>query len=592
MKNIAIFCDNLNVGGIQKSLINLLCNFDFQKENTNVDLYLYEKNNFYDQNIPSYVNVIYRKKFPFFSKFIYFNLLKKITKKIKTRAIYDIAIDFDSYQNYTALDAINSNAKVKIMWIHNDVEKKLENEKKYKILHHFFKSKYKYFDVFVGVSKGVIEPFKKVNKINNKSFLVIPNFIDVHEILNKSKEATDLIVNKDKYNLVSVGRLCHQKGYDILFEKINELRNYRDDFHLYIIGDGPEHNNLKSYVDNNKLNNYITFLGNQKNPFKYMNLMDGFILMSRYEGQGMVILEAKTLGLPVFIPKHLEKYIDDVEGYDDILEKLKQAKKVSKKTDMLMSYNNEIKKSIKTIMNIEKVSMLSLFPKIYLQGKNEYIEHLNQKLLNEEKTFVVTANPEAFMIAEKDSNYMNLLLDKSTEIIPDGVGLVKACQMLGYNSKERIPGIEVAEELLKTANKYKKKIYLFGSKEEVINSMLKMIKQQYPDIVISGAQNGYVSDKNDVFNKISKVKPDIVLVALGMPLQETLIYNNLNKFDKGIFIGVGGSFDVMSGSKKRAPKIFIKTNTEWLYRICCEPKRIKRFWNNNVKFLLEIKKYK
>ena len=67
---------------------------------------------------------------------------------------------------------------------------------------------------------------------------------------------------------------------------------------------------------------------------------------------------------------------------------------------------------------------------------------------------------------------------------------------------------------------------------------------------------------------------------------------NKNKAKKGIFIGVGGSFDVLSGTKKRAPKLFIKLNLEWLYRIITEPKRLKRFWNNNVKFLFKIKKEK
>ena len=86
-----------------------------------------------------------------------------------------------------------------------------------------------------------------------------------------------------------------------------------------------------------------------------------------------------------------------------------------------------------------------------------------------------------------------------------------------------------------------------------------------------------------------KKEPDIVLVALGMPLQEELIYKYFDKFKKGIFIGVGGTFDVLSGSKKRAPKILIKLNLEWFYRIIKEPKRIKKFWNNNVKFMWYIK---
>ncbi len=82
----------------------------------------------------------------------------------------------------------------------------------------------------------------------------------------------------------------------------------------------------------------------------------------------------------------------------------------------------------------------------------------------------------------------------------------------------------------------------------------------------------------------------MILVALGIPYQEKIIAKHLNNFSKGIFIGVGGSFDVISESKKRAPKIFIKLNLEWLYRIVTEPKRLKRFFESNVKYIFKIRK--
>lgn len=92
--------------------------------------------------------------------------------------------------------------------------------------------------------------------------------------------------------------------------------------------------------------------------------------------------------------------------------------------------------------------------------------------------------------------------------------------------------------------------------------------------------------------KIIELNPDICLVALGIPEQEILISKYIENAKKGIYIGVGGSLDVLSGTKKRAPEIFIKLNLEWLYRIIKEPKRIKRFWNNNIKFLIEVRKNK
>lgn len=236
--------------------------------------------------------------------------------------------------------------------------------------------------------------------------------------------------------------------------------------------------------------------------------------------------------------------------------------------------------------------MRKLFDKLYKKSAQSFYEILSDNLKNNKKTFVVTANPETFMISEKNEDVRKMLLDKETVMVPDGIGVLKAGKKIGYNIEERITGIDIANELLKFGNEQKKSIYLFGSKQEVIDSMKIVIKEQYPNLKLVGTSNGYVKDKDKVFDEIVKLEPDIVLVALGIPLQEMLIYKHLNRFKKGIFVGVGGSFDVMSGMKKRAPKIFIKLNLEWLYRIMKEPKRFKRFYNSNVKFILEIRKYK
>lgn len=236
--------------------------------------------------------------------------------------------------------------------------------------------------------------------------------------------------------------------------------------------------------------------------------------------------------------------------------------------------------------------MRKLFDKLYKKSAQSFYEILSDNLKNNKKTFVVTANPETFMISEKNEDVRKMLLDKETVMVPDGIGVLKAGKKIGYNIEERITGIDIANELLKFGNEQKKSIYLFGSKQEVIDSMKKVIKEQYPNLKLVGTSNGYVTDKDKVFDEIVKLEPDIVLVALGIPLQEMLIYKHLNRFKKGIFVGVGGSFDVMSGMKKRAPKIFIKLNLEWLYRIMKEPKRLKRFYDSNVKFLFRIKKYR
>lgn len=236
--------------------------------------------------------------------------------------------------------------------------------------------------------------------------------------------------------------------------------------------------------------------------------------------------------------------------------------------------------------------MKELFYKLYKKDKESFYKILRNNLESNKKTFIVTANPETFMTSINDSELKQLLIDKQTTIVPDGVGIVKAGKKIGCNIKERITGIDIAYKLLEYGNYLGKTIYLFGAKEEVIVSMKKVLSNQYPNLKIVGTSNGYIEDKDKVFNNIVKLEPDIVLVALGIPLQEKLIYKHLDKFKKGIFVGVGGSFDVISGHKKRAPKIFIKLNLEWLYRIIKEPKRLKRFYNSNIKFIMNIRKYK
>ena len=225
---------------------------------------------------------------------------------------------------------------------------------------------------------------------------------------------------------------------------------------------------------------------------------------------------------------------------------------------------------------------------LYSKSQKDYFKLLSKWLKNNEKKFIITANPETLTMTENDEEVSKMLLDKNNSVVPDGIAIVKACNMLKVPVTERIAGVDIAEYLLKEANIQKKSLYLFGAKKEVIEALVDKIKVEYPNIKLLGYFDGYVSDRDKIMKKIIKLKPDVCLIALGIPYQEKLIYKYLEKFDKGIFVGVGGSFDVLSGSKKRAPKFFIKTNTEWLYRIVSEPKRLKRFWDNNVKFIFKV----
>lgn len=233
--------------------------------------------------------------------------------------------------------------------------------------------------------------------------------------------------------------------------------------------------------------------------------------------------------------------------------------------------------------------MKEYFDKVYSKDEESFQKLVEENIKNDKKMFIVTANPETLMIAEDNEEFKKCLLDNNTVIVPDGIGVVKGMKMCGYETNGTITGVELSKKILNILNDQKKSIFLFGAKPEVIEKMKEVLAEKYPDVVLSGAVDGYVKDKQTIFDEIVKAKPDVILVALGIPNQELLIYNNIDRFDKGIFIGVGGTFDVLSGMKKRAPKIFIKLHLEWLYRIVREPKRLKRFFKSNVKYLVKIR---
>ena len=236
--------------------------------------------------------------------------------------------------------------------------------------------------------------------------------------------------------------------------------------------------------------------------------------------------------------------------------------------------------------------MYQFIENMFKGKREELIETVKQNIYKENKMFIITANSEIFMVGEKEKKVAEILLSKKNIIIADGIGIVRGAKTLNIRLEEKIPGIELVESILEIVNQLNRKIYVYGSKQRVLNNFENIVNQKYPNINISGLKNGYENKPGDVFLDIINKEPDLVLVAMGVPKQELVIWENYDKIKKGIFIGVGGSIDVLSGSKKRAPNVFCKLNLEWLYRITTEPKRIGRFFKYNIKFLRVIKKEK
>ncbi len=193
---------------------------------------------------------------------------------------------------------------------------------------------------------------------------------------------------------------------------------------------------------------------------------------------------------------------------------------------------------------------------------------------NDKVSSIYTINSEILYNARKKEDLINILNSSSINTA-DGIGVVKASQVHELGIKEKVAGIELMQNLLRHCAKNDKKIFIYGAKEENLCLAIKNINNEHNNIV-TGYINGYEKDNQVIIDKINKSNPDIVFVGLGFPVQEKWIYDNKDKLNTKVVMAVGGSIDVLSGSVKRAPKIFINLHLEWLYRIIKDPKRIKR----------------
>lgn len=350
-RRVAIFADNLNVGGIQKSLVNILGSGAL--DGYEADVFLFSKETFFDLSaMGANIHLHFLKPLPYWYRGIPFGILYRLHKPDPEmmRYSYDVAIDFDSYQNATALGALQVRAKKRVMWIHNDMQIKLKEEPKYAFLWRMMRGKYKYYTEFAAVSQGIVEPFRQASGRNDCPVYVIPNLIDTGEIFRRCGEEPQTKVDNAKLNIASMGRLCHQKGFDLMLPDIQKVYAQRQDIACYIIGDGPDRQVLEQQVKDLGLEQVVHFTGNLPNPFPVLKQMDVFCLESRYEGQGMVLWEAKALGLELVFSKRLEKYNPSLTGTEDVVGDLLKAQKRQKTMDDLSDYNGHIQQQLKLLL--------------------------------------------------------------------------------------------------------------------------------------------------------------------------------------------------------------------------------------------------
>jgi len=248
--------------------------------------------------------------------------------------------------------------------------------------------------------------------------------------------------------------------------------------------------------------------------------------------------------------------------------------------DLILEYNqvNLDDTSFSNIMNIG-IDNLTRKQAVYkvmqmIEGKDQKVNH------------VIMLNPYK-VHKMKSSNDLRLISEKADLHLASGGGLQWASGKLGNPIKERIGTLSFMMDLVRISEIKDYTIFIVGGKPEVAERSFFNIKKSFPNIRIVGRHGGYFNSEREksVIEAIRKSEADIVFVGMGFPKEDKWIYRIKKEFKKTVFIGVGGSLDIVSGEEKKAPPYFMEKGLDWFYRIITKPWRIGRFIRMSLFFI-------
>lgn len=390
-KRILFVIPSLNIGGGEKSLVNLLNQFDYEKYD--VDLFLFSYGGIFEQFLPKEVNII-----PLPEKYIDFNLYfgQSLLNMIKKRNLsqiynksmftlinnvtkdkfnadqynwkylrssfekldkkYDVAIGYlEKSSIYFCIDKVNANKR--IGFIHTHYEKSGMNE-------NIDKKYFKKLDNIVTITEECLDVLKRRFPECKDKMSVIYNIVSPSTINNMILNSDENIIKKkDKQiTIVSVGRLDKAKGYELAIDTCKELVNKNFNIKWYVIGEGEERESLTKLINENSLQKNFILLGLKSNPYPYMQDADIFVQTSRYEGKSIALDEAKILKKPIVVTNYetaREQIDNGINGLivdmnsNDICNGIERIIKDSKLRDRLC--NNLSKIDFGTEKEIEKL---------------------------------------------------------------------------------------------------------------------------------------------------------------------------------------------------------------------------------------------
>ena len=226
---------------------------------------------------------------------------------------------------------------------------------------------------------------------------------------------------------------------------------------------------------------------------------------------------------------------------------------------------------------------------------SQTIEKISNSINNNQQIHHVVVNAAKIVALQKD-----LKLRESVNccdiINADGQAVVWASRFLKNPLPERVAGIDLMENLVVLAHKKEYKIFFLGAREEIVSNVVSIYSNKFSPNIIAGYRNGYFDkdQEKSIAKQVSDSGANILFVAISSPKKEIFLNENKSILKNVNFImGVGGSFDVVSGLVKRAPQWMQKFGLEWLYRLIQEPKRMwRRYLVGNTKFIFLVLKAK
>lgn len=241
----------------------------------------------------------------------------------------------------------------------------------------------------------------------------------------------------------------------------------------------------------------------------------------------------------------------------------------------------------------QKIELLNTF--YHNLSMDETLHLIDQNIVSRQQIHHVVINAAKIVALQTDLELRESV--NSTDLINiDGQAVVWAAKILDKPVKERVSGIDLMINLVNLAASKKYKIFLLGAKEEIVSKLNELYTQEYGDDLVAGYRNGYFNqdEESEVIRKIVESKPDMLFVAISSPKKENLLYKYRDDLkDVPFIMGVGGSFDVLTGLTKRAPVWMQKWGLEWFFRLIQEPKRMwKRYLVGNSKFIALVVKEK